>query len=140
MTQEPDIRWHQRLKSFQKALFQLKQSVSLSKEKKLTGLETQGLIKAFEFTYELSWKVMKDFFNYQGNSDIMGARDAIRESFKSGLIDQGESWMEMIKSRNQTSHCYNEDTAYLIAEKITHTYLDLFLDFETKIKARQENE
>ncbi|MDY0163534.1 nucleotidyltransferase substrate binding protein [Desulfobotulus sp.] len=43
---------------------------------------------------------------YQGNSAIRGSRDAIREAFKYGLIEDGESWMETIQTRNQTPHAY----------------------------------
>jgi len=55
----------------------------------------QGLIKSFEFTHELAWNVIKDFFFYQGNSSIMGSRDASREAFSKGLIDDGSTWMKM---------------------------------------------
>ncbi|CAO5675267.1 MAG: hypothetical protein HEEMFOPI_00205 [Holosporales bacterium] len=129
-----DIRWIQRLNHFEKALSQLLDAVELSYERSLSSIETQGLIKAFEFTHELSWNVMKDFFDYQGNSSIMGSRDATREAFKYGLILDGEGWMEMIKSRNQTSHTYNEETALDISEKIIHQYTKLFKDFQQKIK------
>ena len=47
------------------------------------------------------------FFIYQGNPDIMGSRDATREALQNGLIEAGEIWMDMIKSRNLTSHTYN---------------------------------
>ena len=112
-----DIRWIQRFEHFKKAYGPLKDAVVLSRVRALTSIETQGLIKTFEFTHELAWNVMKDFFIYQGNVSIMGSRDATREAFQYGLIGDGESWMEMIKSRNQTSHTYNEDTATEISLK-----------------------
>lgn len=55
----------------------------------LNPLEEQGLIKAFEYTYELAWNVMKDFLTERGVSDIFGSRDAIRVAFKEGLIEAG---------------------------------------------------
>ncbi len=73
---------------------------------------------------------MKDYFLYQGNPAITGSRDAIRTAFKQGLIVDGEGWMEMIKSRNQTAHTYNESVANEIAEKIMALYHDLFLRLE----------
>ena len=96
-------------------------------------MEEQGLIQAFEFTHELAWNVLKDFFAYQGNPDITGSRDASREAFRKGLIKDGEGWMEMIKSRNQSSHTYNQEIAEGIAEKITNTYFGLFLELEKKM-------
>ena len=129
-----DIRWIQRISHYEKALLQLQSAVSLSKQRTLSLIETQGLIKAFEFTYELAWNVMKDFFLYQGNSDIMGSRDAIREAFKYSLIADGDGWMEMIKSRNQTSHTYNEQTSIEICEKVTTVYIVLFVKFQQRMK------
>lgn len=57
-----DIRWHQRLSNFNKALVQLNKAVEITNERALTDLEQQGLIQSFEFTHELAWKVMKDYF------------------------------------------------------------------------------
>ena len=56
-----DTRWHQRFDNFRRALLQLQQAVELSEERPLSDLERQGLIQAFEFTHELSWKTLKDF-------------------------------------------------------------------------------
>lgn len=135
MTEQVDVRWQQRLEHFEKALQELQEAVALAKERQLTKLERQGLIKAFEFTHELAWNVMKDFFSDKGNTAIMGSRDATREAFQKGLLQDGAAWMQMIKSRNQTAHTYNEETALHIAEQIIHSYVHLFEDFD-KIMAR----
>lgn len=136
MTQKSDVRWHQRLDNFEKALNQLSEVIELQKTRPLTSIEKQGMIKAFEFTHELAWNLMKDFFEYQGNSSIAGSRDAQREAFNRGLINDGEIWMEMIKSRNQTAHTYNEPVALNIVSKIPR-YHDIFNDFLKTMKARK---
>jgi nucleotidyltransferase substrate binding protein (TIGR01987 family) len=107
---EEDIRWKQRFGNYLKALGQLQKFIA---KDNLNELEEQGLIQAFEFTHELAWNVMKDYFEYQGNTTITGSRDATREAFQKGLIQDGAQWMEMIKSRNQSTHAYNESTALL---------------------------
>ncbi|RAI89400.1 nucleotidyltransferase substrate binding protein [Algoriphagus yeomjeoni] len=138
---EQDTRWHQRLENYSKALGQLEKAVTLSKERELSDLEEQGLIQAFEFTHELSWNLLKDYLIYQGNSSITGSRDATREAFRLGLISDGENWMEMIKSRNQSSHTYNEGIAEEISSKIIENYHQLFRKLEEKmyeLKARNE--
>ena len=126
MTQTPDIRWHQRLANYEKAFSRLAAAVELASQRPLSDLEKQGLIQAFEFTHELAWNVMKDYFAWQGTVDITGSRDATRESFSKGLVADGEGWMEMIRSRNQTSHTYNEEVANEIAARITGQYAPLF--------------
>jgi nucleotidyltransferase substrate binding protein (TIGR01987 family) len=95
-----DIRWQQRYSNFLKAFTLFEEAVELSGTKKLSKLEEQGLIQRFEFTHELAWNVLKDYFEYQGNTSITGSRDATREAFNKGLVTDGEGWMEMIKSRN----------------------------------------
>lgn len=125
-----DIRWKQRLSNLSRALIQLESAVVLSKERKLSDLEKQGLIQAFEFTHELSWNVMKDYFSYQGSAELItGSRDATREAFHRGLIQNGDDWMEMIKSRNKTSHTYDLNVAEEIADKILKTYFTLLKSF-----------
>ncbi|MGB8376529.1 MAG: nucleotidyltransferase substrate binding protein [Salegentibacter sp.] len=134
-----DIRWHQRLKNYEKALIQLNKATDLTKERDLSELERQGLIQYFEFTHELAWNVMKDFFAYQGNPEIRESRDATREAFKFGLINNGEAWMDMIISRNRTTHTYDEKTAIEIAHAILKEYVVVFNNFKKKMLSIQES-
>lgn len=132
---DPDIRWIQRLASFRRAFSQLSDARALAQQRALSELEKQGLIQAFEFTHELSWCVLKDYFEYQGASQITGSRDATRQAFAVGLLEDGEGWMEMIKSRNQTSHTYNRATADEIVRNILYRYYGLFEAFLEKMTA-----
>lgn len=127
---DQDIRWQQRLANYSRALTHLTRAVELAQTRSLSELEKQGLIQAFEFVFELAWNLMKDYFLYQDNPAISGSRDAIRTAFKQGLITDGEGWMEMIKSRNQTAHTYNESVANEIADNIMAIYHDLFLQLQ----------
>jgi nucleotidyltransferase substrate binding protein (TIGR01987 family) len=129
----PDVRWKQRLSNLKQALRQLTAAVQLSQTRKLTDLEKQGLIQAFEFTHELAWNVIRDYFADQGNTSITGSRDAAREAFQKGLIAHGDVWMEMIKSRNQTSHTYNQIVADEIVDKIIAAYFSEFEAFAAKM-------
>ena len=125
-----DIRWIQRFQNYRKALEQLRQAVQLSQSRELSNLENQGMIQAFEFTHEMAWNVMKDFSEYQGDSTVKGSRDATRSAFKLELIEDGEGWMDMLRSRNLTSHTYNENVAEEIVGDIIKRYFKLFEAFE----------
>lgn len=140
MANKKDIRWVQRFSNYNKALRQLEKALEIAGKRELSDLEEQGLIKAFEYTHELSWNVMKDYFQYQGNTNINGSRDAIRESFEKGLIRNGEDWMETIDSRQRTVHTYNEETANDIVDKITNKYLKLFQEFRDKMEQLRSGE
>ena len=123
---EQDIRWQQRFHNYKRALAELTEAVELNQARKLSKLESQGLIQAFEYTHELAWKTLKDFLVSRGNSQIFGSKDATREAFSLGLIENGETWMSMINSRNQTSHTYDEAIAQ---QMVNHILVDYYLQF-----------
>ncbi len=128
-----DIRWIQRLSNYRKALSRLSQAISIITGNKqgedVDALLKEGLIQRFEYTHELAWKVMKDFAEYQGYTDIRGSRDAFRKAFEMGIISD-KRWMESIEYRNLTSHNYDNKTAEEIYKAIITVYYPLFCDFE----------
>jgi nucleotidyltransferase substrate binding protein (TIGR01987 family) len=128
-----DIRWQQRFENYQKALGQLEDAVILAHSRQLSNLERQGLIKGFEYTYELAWNTLRDYLSYQGIHNIFGSRDTIREAFNRDLIEDGEAWMAMLIDRNKTSHTYNEEIAEEIFCKILGKYYDVFLALKKKM-------
>jgi nucleotidyltransferase substrate binding protein (TIGR01987 family) len=130
MKNREDIRWVQRFSNYNKALAQLKRFFA---KKELNELEEQGLIKAFEYTYELAWNTIKDFYEDQGETGIQGSKDAVRLAFKRGLIGEGESWMEMIENRKLTVHTYNEATATEVVNLIKKKYFDLFINLQDSL-------
>ncbi|MFH2031976.1 MAG: nucleotidyltransferase substrate binding protein [Bacteroidota bacterium] len=131
---ENDFRWMQRFSNYCKALNQLSDAVALAEKRELTELERQGLIQAFEYTHELAWNTLKDFYEYQGESGLQGSRDTVKLAFNRGLIENGEVWMDMINSRNQSSHTYNEETAKGIVNAIIEKYEVEFRNLRNKLK------
>jgi len=131
MALNEDIRWLHRFSNYRKALSQLEKFVLKGN---LSDMEEQGLIKAFEYTYELAWNTLKDYLEYQGILNMAGSRDVIREAYKVNMIENGEEWMNMLISRNLTSHSYNQDTADEIAGSIINVYFALFKALELKLE------
>lgn len=134
MNEEKDIRWIQRFRNFRSALYRLGKAVEIvteqiGEDEEVDDLLKEGLIQRFEYTHELAWKVMKDYAEYQGYTDIRGSRDAFRKAFDMGLVTD-KSWMDSIIDRNLTSHNYDEDTAEDICENIVDVYYPLFVKFE----------
>jgi len=128
-----DIRWKQRFSNFEKAMNQLERFVTHTD---LNEMEEQGMIQAFEYTYELAWNVMKDFYESQGETLMQGSRDAIRMAINRGLIAEGEIWMDMIQSRIATAHTYNQATAKDIIRKLRKDYVRLFAALRNEMKTR----
>ncbi|MBE9563519.1 MAG: nucleotidyltransferase substrate binding protein [Proteobacteria bacterium] len=138
MNDSQDIRWLQRLQNYKKAFKQLELGVKLATQRDLSDLEKEGLIQRFEYTQELAWQTIKDFYEYMGESGIQGSRDAFQLAIKRDLISNGEIFMESIKSRNKTVHTYNEATADEIFHAIVEEYYQAFLELKnTLIKEQQ---
>ncbi|MCJ8498346.1 nucleotidyltransferase substrate binding protein [Chryseobacterium salipaludis] len=152
-----DIRWEQRFGNYRKALKRLLNNIAFVVSGEDTEWEDdedivldillatpdiikQGLIQSFEFTHELAWKVMKDYAEFQGNTEIKGSRDAVLYAAQVALISKAHVWMEMMKSRNSTSHTYNEDTANEITKYILFQYKEEFVKFEYKMESLRSGE
>ena len=128
-------RWEQRLDSYHKAIARLAEIVGASKKRALNEFERDGLVQRFEFTHELSWKLMKAYAEYQGFDGIGGSRDATRKAFEMSLISDGQSWMDMIKSRNETSHNYDGSMADDVVDSIINRFYPLLADFYQKMNS-----
>ena len=127
-----DTRWKQRFYNYQKAIVQLTKFIEKGE---LSELEEQGIIKAFEYTYELAWNVIKDYYEEQGEVSIQGSRDALRLAFQRGLITDGDNWMNMIKSRIASVHTYNLEVAQQINQDIHDIYFQLFIELKEKMES-----
>ena len=128
-------RWEQRLDSYHKALARLAEIVGASKKRALNEFERDGLVQRFEFTHELSWKLMKAYAEYQGFDGIGGSRDATRKAFEMSLISDVQSWMDMIKSRNETSHNYDGSMADDVVDSIINRFYPLLAEFYQKMNS-----
>lgn len=134
----PDTHWQQRLHSFGKALLQLDEAMELMSRRPLSKLERQGAFHVFECSYELGWNTLKDFLVWQGIEGIVDPRDTIREAFSTGLIADGQGWMQMLTDRNRTSHTYNEETAEAILLNIRQQHHPLLKALEHVLSSRVE--
>lgn len=129
-----DIRWQQRFINLRKAYSQLER---FNKAESLNEMEQQGLIKAFEYTFELAWKTLQDLLKDKGYIDVVGPRPVIEQSFRDGYISDGNGWMRMHKSRNLSSHTYDEQTAEEIIKNIHLEYFKLLQDLMLRLEAEK---
>ena len=128
-----DIRWQQRFSDYNRALAQLE---TFADPPALNEREQQGLIKAYEYTFEFAWNTLRDLLRSQGDTTLLGSRDTLREAFRLGLIDAGESWILMIQDRNLTNHSFNRTTADAIAAQVLNNYLPCFQQLSQRLKLR----
>lgn len=135
MVKEQDIRWKQRFFKYRTALKKLNKYAF---QKDLNELEKQGLIKSFEYTYELGWKTLQDYLRYIGYEDIAGPRPVIEQSFQDNLISDGTGWIKILKSRNLTSHTYDEITVIEIISDIKNYFIQIFNELENTLLTKED--
>lgn len=112
-----------------------KLEAALEKDAHLDELYLDGTIQRFEFVYELSWKLMKSYLEYQG-TEVVSPRETFREGFKDGMISDATEWINLMINRNKTSHTYKEETAWDIYDKIKSEYIVLFKNFEKEMREK----
>lgn len=125
-----DIRWHQRFENYERAFKLLKGVVESGTT---TIVERAGLIQFFEMTFELAWKVLKDYLEADG-VEVKSPREAIKTAFQQEIITNGHDWMDALTDRNLMAHTYDESTAQLIERRICETYYPLLLQLYTTLK------
>ena len=126
MEQQTDIRWIQRYANFHKACRRLLEVTEADRFlEDLSELEVEGLVKRFEYTFELSWKVMQDLLIYKGYEFMLGPNGTLKMAFEDGLISNHDGWRRMAKSRNTLSHVYDEEEVLPIVRLIYSDYAPL---------------
>ncbi|MCM3670877.1 nucleotidyltransferase substrate binding protein [Mesobacillus maritimus] len=115
-------RLYEKLYDYKRATTRLSEATKIQLD---SDIVYDGVIQRFEFTFELSWKLMKMFLEYTGITEIKSPRATIREAFAYGLIEDGDQWIDMMVDRIKTSHLYDESEAKLIYEKIKGSYSQL---------------
>jgi nucleotidyltransferase substrate binding protein (TIGR01987 family) len=129
-----DIRWKQRFENFEKA-FKLLAEIKNYHINELKPLDQEGFIHRFEMTFELSWRVAKDYLDYSGHIIIqVSPRQVIKEAFAVGIIKNGKAFIEMIEARNLMSHTYDFERFTEILKKIKDNFLPAIQDFYDFLK------
>jgi nucleotidyltransferase substrate binding protein (TIGR01987 family) len=126
----------EKLSDYKRATARLNEATKIQIE---NDIVYDGVIQRFEFTFELSWKLMKLFLEYNGITEMKSPRTTIREAFAYGLIEDGEQWIDMMVDRNKTSHLYDEEEAKIIYEKVIRIYCPLLSNLCEKLEEEITN-
>ena len=102
---------------------------ALEKDIAADELYLDGLIQRFEFCFELAWKLMKAFLDYEG-IEVNSPRSAIRKAFQTESIADAEAWLDMLEKRNLSSRTYDEETANEIYNHVARKYIFLQADYK----------
>jgi nucleotidyltransferase substrate binding protein (TIGR01987 family) len=118
------IRWVERFENFKKALTNFQETIACIEDNGINKIYTMALIQAFEIVFELSWKTIKDYLEFNGiKTDT--PRETIKEAFSKNIIINGQIWIEMMEARNKTSRTYKEEYANELVSEILNNYAPL---------------
>lgn len=133
MQENPDVRWKQRFRNFDRA-FVLLRSALENGPGALSTLEKEGVIQRFEYGFELAWKTAKDFLEAEGLVlSTVTPRQVLKEAFAARLLSDGQVWIDMLDHRNLLSHTYDLARFEEAVEAIDRRYLAAFADLHARL-------
>jgi len=132
MDEVQDIRWKQRFQNFTRAFTLLQQAISIDTP---SEVERAGLIQFFEMSFELAWKLLKDYLEAEG-FNITSPRDALKQAFQAHLLEDGHTWIDALQDRNLITHTYDEATAIAVENKIRSAYYPILARLHQDFSAR----
>ncbi|MGN0468309.1 MAG: HI0074 family nucleotidyltransferase substrate-binding subunit [Acutalibacteraceae bacterium] len=125
--------FNEKLNKFSDAIKSLDDALNEYEKYKITS-SRDGVIQRFEFCTELAWKSTREYLINEGYVDINSPKSVMKQAYADNLIDDEQTWLELLYSRNLTSHIYDENTASEIFENIKNKYLSLFKQLSQKLK------
>ncbi|MFA1822338.1 nucleotidyltransferase substrate binding protein [Virgibacillus oceani] len=129
MDEMKDVRWKQRFENFERS-FKLLEKYSI--EPISTELERAGIIQFFETSFELAWKVLKDYLEAEGYV-AKSPRESIKQAFQSEIIEDGHLWMDALSKRNLTTRTYDQVLAEKLVKEIKQQFLPILRNLYEKL-------
>lgn len=117
----------EKLEKLKSAVSRLGEAINDYETLNLTSVR-DGVIQRFEFCTELAWKTLREHLLEQGYTDINSPKSVMKTAFADGLLTDEQGWLDILNSRNITSHIYDEKTAATVFENICSVYYPLFKD------------
>jgi len=133
----PDVRWKQRFSNFDRAFVLLREALERGPSA-LSALEKEGVIQRFEYTFELAWKLLKDYLDAEGAVIApITPRQVIKDAYAAKMVSDGQAWIDMLDHRNLLAHTYDasvfETAVDAIAERYLPTLSSMHAWFEEKM-------
>lgn len=114
--------------SLEKALDSLHRGIQRSQQAPKDEELRDAVIKRFEYTYELCWKMLKRQLELESPTpslvDALSFRDVLREAAQVGVLKDIERWMDYREMRNITSHTYDDAKARSVYDAAVEFYND----------------
>ncbi len=126
-------RLKQRIENYNRAFELYKKMRNEYVSNKLNDAFRLAIAQSFEIVFELAWKVLKDYLNENG-IDVNYPKEVIKEAFNKKTLENGQIWIDMLNTRNSTSHEYNQEKVDIMLENIAYCFYDELSSFTEIIK------
>jgi len=140
-----DIRWKQRYSNYTNLLNLLNSSLQDKSPDEFTELEQIGLAKSFELCFELLWKLLKDYLEYEDiEIGLISPKNILKASAAKGLLQligaDGDILMEAHKSRNELVHIYDHEKFYKTLVEVKEVFLPDMVKVDIYFKVLMDND
>ena len=114
----------QKVENYCKAVERLNESLPALAQQPDSTIIRDGVIQRFEFTFELAWKSLREYMEDQGAdmNGIVFSKQVFKAAYAAGIIDDQQVWLDMLSSRNITSHVYDDQQAAAVVSDICGRY------------------
>ena len=126
MEQDKKPRWQYRFDNYKRAFLLLREAMELRETRELSQLEQEGIIQRFEYSWELSWNLLRDYLEHQGviintNTPV----NIIRKASEANIINHADIWMKALDDRNKIAHIYSFAKFEEVINNIQKDYLTI---------------
>jgi nucleotidyltransferase substrate binding protein (TIGR01987 family) len=120
-------RWQYRFFHYANAFKLLQEACDAYSIREFSDLEKEGLISRYAFTWELSWKLLKDYLEFLGIVlETLAPRTVIRKAAEVNIIHNAERWMRSLDLRNNLVHVYSRELRDDAIQRITVEFIGEF--------------
>lgn len=110
--------------NFAKAVKRLNESNTAYKSEPDNEFYQDSIIKRFEFSFELAWKALREYLIEQGYTLTTGSpKSVISLAYRENVLHNEKLWLEMLESRNLSTHDYGNELAESLAQSISEKFV-----------------
>ena len=115
----------QKCENYCKAVDRLSEALTELAATPTSTVIRDGVIQRFEFTFELAWKSLREYLGDQGFdlNNIVFSKQVFKAAYAAQIIHDEQVWLDMLSSRNVTSHVYDDEQAAQVVSAIRDRYI-----------------
>lgn len=126
----------EKVESFLKSVQRLQEAIEIYQQQSSNDIIRDGMIYRFKISFEFSWKALKEYLLDQGVANELNfPKQVLKTAYGNQMINDESVWLDMLESRNRTSHIYDDRIAAKIARDISTRFLPVLEDLAEYFRA-----